>query len=412
MVVTKPKELQDVGKNTQVRRSTRTTDKRLAQSRLPAIANDIYGEFDSALMAMPQEARSPSLSYITSEEAISQSGDPWIGIRPIPPYQPPKDPSHRLSRFITRYEEHLHANQVGNLKERKTKISVCNKFLEVTGDVHMEEIRKFHAYQFAEWMAKQGLANKTIKSRVSRISKLLVYAEQQDVIPDNPFVNLSLADYGRASEPYLPFSTDEMTKIFAQEIAEKDRLALTLLATTGARLDEIALLKWSQIKTAYGITFLDLREEALVKTRQSKRVIPVHSKVAPLLQERGSGRLFDYRIDEDGKAQNAAGKRLAGYIDNVIEHPLKVLHSFRGTFKDMLKDSGVTSTMVAQLEDGEVTLPDIATEINSGQISKELNDRLTGHVQKDVAGNYGLGHALIPRAAAVETLALDFLPIT
>lgn len=410
VVVTKPPELQAASKNKQVRRSTSTTDKRLAEARLPGIANDIYKEFDRDLRPKPSSTIPPKLTYLTGDEALAINDDPWVALRPLPAFQPPKNPQNRLSRFIQSYEEYLHANQIADNKERKSKITYCNQFLDVTGDIFMDEIQKFHAYQFAQWMADKGLANKTIKSRISKVSKLLVRAEQTGVIKDSPFVNLSLADYGRPSESYLPFSVEEMKDIFAQTLSDNDRLALTLLATTGARLDEIALLKWSQVKVALGTTFLDLRSAAQVKNQQSRRVIPVHSRVVPLLEQRGNGRLFDYRLDEDGKAQNAAGKRLTQYIDNVIEHPLKVLHSFRGTFKDMLRDSGVTPEMVKQLEEGEVQLADIAQEINSGQISKELNDRFTGHAQKDVAGGYGLGHALIPRAAAVERLALEFLP--
>lgn len=76
----------------------------------------------------------------------------------------------------------------------------------------------------------------------------------------------------------------------------------------------------------------------------------------------------------------------------------------------MLKNAGVTALMVEQLEAGEVILSEIADAIVSGQVSKELNDRITGHAMPDVAGKYGVGHALIPRAAAIEKLSLSFLP--
>lgn len=413
VVVTKPPELQKSSKNKQIRRCTGTTDKNLAETRLPEIATKIYHEFDALLRAQSTGVDTLQIKYASPEEtATILRNDPWAAIRPLSPYEQPKDPAHTLARFIRSYEAHLHKNEIGDLKERKTKITVCNQFLNVTGNLHLGEIRKFHAYQFAQWLADGGKANSTIKSKISRISKMLIHAEQQGVIDDNPFVNLSLSEYGAAKVPYLPFTPDEMKEIFAQKIPTHDRLALTLLATTGARLDEIALLKWSQVKVEHSITFLDLRTEAKVKTQQSKRVIPIHSKVAPMLSKPSKGRLFEYSIDVNGKAQNAAGKRLSQYIDNIVEHPLKVLHSFRGTFKDMLNDAGVLPTMVEQLEAGEVALQDIAATINAGRVSKDLNDRLTGHVQPDVAGRYGLGPALIPRAAAVELLALEFLPNT
>jgi Trp operon repressor len=97
-------------------------------------------------------------------------------------------------------------------------------------------------------------------------------------------------------------------------------------------------------------------------------------------------------------------------VKNITDEPLKVLHSFRATFKDMLRDAGVTAEMVKLLESGEVTLSEFADAINSGRVSKDLNDRITGHSQKDVAGKYGLGEALITRAAAIEKLDLAFLP--
>ena len=48
VVVTKPKDLQR-GKNLQVRRSTGTTDQRIAETRMPALAEKIYAEFDKEL---------------------------------------------------------------------------------------------------------------------------------------------------------------------------------------------------------------------------------------------------------------------------------------------------------------------------------------------------------------------------
>jgi hypothetical protein len=58
----------------------------------------IYCEFDKALKATPRETWLPKIHYITSEEALDQYDDPWIGLRPLPPYEPPKDPAYNLVR--------------------------------------------------------------------------------------------------------------------------------------------------------------------------------------------------------------------------------------------------------------------------------------------------------------------------
>lgn len=412
VVVTKPSSLQAISKNIQVRRSTGTTDKREAEIRSHRLAAEIYAEFDTAILALEQQPQKIEFTFLTPAQMQADPNlrDPFIDRRMLPPMKLPQDPATRLSRYLEVYMAHLETNNIGDIRERRTRRNRCEEFISLIGDIYLSDVRKVHAYQYADWMVEKGLANKTIKSNISRISGMLTKAEQRGLIDSNPFTNLKLADYGRASQPWAPFEPEEMTKIFGQNMRAQERLILTVLATTGARLDEIALLEWSQVKVDFGITFLDLRDSLRTKNIQSRRIIPIHSKVAPLLAKRGEGRIFNYPLDANGKAQNAAGKRLAPFIDSITTNPQKVVHSFRGTFKDMLKNAGVTTEMVKQLESGEVGLSDIADTINANQVSKELNDRITGHAQPDTAGRYGVGHALIPRAAAIEKLALEFLP--
>ena len=42
-------------------------------------------------------------------------------------------------------------------------------------------------------------------------------------------------------------SPDELRRYFTLQISDPDKLVVALLATTGARLDEIALLEWGQL---------------------------------------------------------------------------------------------------------------------------------------------------------------------
>jgi hypothetical protein len=72
-------------------------------------------------------------------------------------------------------------------------------------------------------------------------------------------------------------------------------------------------------------------------------------------------------MDKDGKAQGPASKACMHYIRKVTDDPRVVLHSLRGTLKDMLRDVSV---------------------------SKEINDFITGHGSGDIAGSYGSGPSL------------------
>ena len=60
----------------------------------------------------------------------------------------------------------------------------------------------------------------------------------------------------------------------------------------------------------------------------------------------------------------------------------KTIHSLRGTFKDLIRDAG---------------------------ISKELNDFITGHAQVDVAGKYGDGFSLERRYEAINSVSHPWL---
>ena len=359
VVITKPTALQGTSANIQVRRSTGTTDKRMAEAAMPGIATEVYREFDKALDVKVHQAPQWTITYVTPDDihADPRLRDPFFARRMLPPLEEPKDPATKLSRFVPDYLKHIADRQLGDGKERRTRATKCNEFLALVGDIHVQDIRKTHAYRYAEWMEAKGLSNKTIKSGVSRVSVMLVRAEKLGIIEASPFINLSLEEYGKPPEPYLPFDPDELAAIFAQEMPVDDRLALTLLATTGARLDEIALLEWSQVQRETGITYLDFRPAKKLKNDQSQRVVPIHSKVAPMLSSRGVGRIFEYAKDADGKAQNAAGKRLSTYVNRVTQDPRKVVHSFRGTFKDMLRDAGVTPEMVKKLESGDDVAP-------------------------------------------------------
>lgn len=350
VVVTKPDELRIYSKGKQVRRSTGTADKKLAETRSVQIANEIYEEFQKEIDDIHLKAKArlyDPAARLTTQISVDPNTCITTDAFTIKHFGLDKDPKLKFSRLIPQYVEHLEMLDRESRKERNTKLSKLNEFLKIVDEKHelqIEDVKKVHAYDYAEWMALQGRANKTIRSNVSRVSAMLGWAERKGYIEQNPFVQLDLKEYGSASKAWLPFSWEELVDIFAQEILSEDRLALTLLATTGARLDEIALLEWSQIKQEHGITYIDLAD-ALVKNESSRRAVPIHSKIAGLLQKRGEGRIFSFALDKDGKAQNDAGKRLSRYIDNVTKDPRKVVHSFRGTFKDLLRNAGLTQDM-------------------------------------------------------------------
>lgn len=366
--VTMPPELQN-GTTKQVRRSTGTTDERAAQRIQHRKTKEIYAEFDRKL-GIDRSAPAPNVTYIDSHP------DPFAAYRPWPAFHP----DNPKLRVLVLRPEYIERRNWKREKSKKGANSHIREFGLVVGNLPVDKLKKVHAYDYAQYLDDMGRANSTIKTRVSSVKNLLTWCEQRGLIESNPFINLSLVNYGFPTKKYKPLSGEELVRLFQQDMNDRDRLCMSILAITGMRLDEVALLDWKQVKEDAGIVYLDLTE-AMVKTGGSNRKVPLHRDFT--LPKRGSGRVFDYNLGDDGKAQSYASRQLMPILRKAVgNNPRKVVNSLRGTFKDMIRNT---------------------------DSSKELNDFITGHNSGDVAGDYGEGHALALRAIAVNKLDISFL---
>jgi hypothetical protein len=143
-------------------------------------------------------------------------------------------------------------------------------------------------------------------------------------------------------------------------------------------------LRWDQVRKEDGIRYFSLIDgengNVIVKNQGSLRKVPLPDVLE--LPKRGEGRLFTYSLDADGKAQGDASKRLMKHVRKVTKMKTKAVHSIRGNLKDFLRDADV---------------------------SKELNDFITGHSSGDVAGKYGSGFSLQKRYEAINSVQHPWL---
>ena len=127
---------------------------------------------------------------------------------------------------------------------------------------------------------------------------------------------------------------------------------MSILACTGARLDEIALLEWGQVHeegfNGRNVRYLDTTG-AIVKNRPSRRLIPLVPegwKLFPtkltVTNKKEPERLFTYpRTGKDRKAQNKASDALMIHIRKVSTDPLLVVYSLRHTFSTMCRNASL-----------------------------------------------------------------------
>ncbi|WP_223427924.1 DUF6538 domain-containing protein [Tateyamaria pelophila] len=255
-------------------------------------------------------------------------------------------------------------NMAGSLLSG-TKLAV-KEFEDLYPNLLIDGVKRIHLYDYAEWLVEQGCANNTIKGRMSRLSKVFLRAEKRGHIEQSPTVGLNLSGYGRGVEHWKPFTKEQLTQIFAQDISPRERLLMATLITTGMRLDEAALLEWSDYKTEGDIPYFDLTRSTMkIKTQGSRRMVPVVPVLRKMLRP-SDGRIFDYNLNSQGKT-SASSISCMEYIRNITQDPHLVNHSYRGTLKDLLRDVGTPT---------------------------EVNNYITGHSSGDVAGTYGTGPSL------------------
>ena len=272
------------------------------------------------------------------------------------------------------------------LKGKKAFQTHINTFTELMGNLDVKAINAVTIYDFAELMAdKNASANATIINYVASISNVLSFAVRKGLVESNQAKGLDLRFYGRKAKKRKPFPVEQLKKLFELKLPDDIRMLWSILITTGMRLDEAALLSKSDIKVEKGIRHFDLTE-ALVKNAGSARKVPVPNAINDVLDDyikgRAALRLFDFPMNADGKAQNAASKKSMRFIRKVTSDPALVTHSLRHTFKDMCRDAG---------------------------IPEDLHDFITGHSGGDSATNYGEGHSLASRYHALNSIKHEYL---
>jgi len=272
--------------------------------------------------------------------------------------------------------EYLATSPYGLAKTTRDCELSLSQFQDYVRDVALTDVKAVMIHDYAEHLGATK-SRKTIEKKISYVKRMFDHAVRKDWLPINVFTGIVLdKKVGRPKASYIPFATAELTKLFGQNMPKHCHALLSVLITSGMRLDEAALLKWEEVKEEQGVVHYDLTN-AIVKNKGSQRKVPVHPALKWITTGK-TGQMFpEFTRDKDGKAQASASKALMPLIRKVTDDKSKVVHSLRGNFKDMLRDAGV---------------------------SKEVNDFITGHASGDVAGQYGKGPSLRVRKEALSLL--------
>ena len=293
-------------------------------------------------------------------------------------------------RFSDVVAEYL-ASKTEASKERSQRLKACETVVRICGDLPLAQYTKIDAYDIARSMHEDGYSNSQISKMITYGRGLFKYATKtrgtngEALLLDQPWKDIELADYGTEKRKYKPLELEELQALFNLDMGKQERLLLSILISTGMRLDEVALMTWERIREYKDVLCFCLINDTgdeRFKNRGSMRYVPVPKIIKPMLAKRGQGRVFTYRMDRDGKAQAAASDAVMQLMRKITTDDRKVAHSLRGNFKDALREL---------------------------EVSKELNDFITGHAQGDVGGKYGEGPSLRKRLEVIDRIQHPYL---
>lgn len=262
---------------------------------------------------------------------------------------------------------------------------VLQDFADVIGRKSLLSITRKDVVHYRDLLLEQGLSTRTAARKIGILKTIFVTGLNYELIETNPADNVR-TPVKQDRKSRIAFNSDDLKRIFNSLIYTTDyrpkgagREAaywLPLLALfTGARVEELAQLLVSDVQYLEGLGhYLNITDEAEhshLKNSASRRRIPIH----PILSACG---FIDYiAVISPAKflfphlKPNPRGK-MGGYYSNFfsvylrnqvkIKDSRKVFHSFRHTFKDACRVSG---------------------------IEEAVHDALTGHTNASVGRKYG-----------------------
>lgn len=322
---------------------------------------------------------------------------------------PLKNLSNISGSYLTAYECWQAESPAARGTTRDRYLNTIKSLAKFLNSKPIQEISRKDISDFAVHLIETGNSPVTSKQKIGILKTIFNSAINKEVLDKNPTDYFKLP-FKRPYKPRVGFTKEDLEAIFHSPIYTQGYLPLgggriacywlPLLALfTGARLEELAQLRVSDIKTAQGLghylVISDLSNPcAQLKNEHSRRNIPLHPALIACgflrhVQERQSGYLFpDLKLNPRGKRSGYFSNWFSVYLRKKvwITDTRKVFHSFRHTFKDLCR---------------------------TVSIEEAVHDALTGHTSASVSRKYGNDQfPLPPLFKAIEQFEIAGLDLS
>lgn len=278
-----------------------------------------------------------------------------------------------FSDCVTLYlAEKKHDNSAKTLLEKQSTLEEFQRFF---GDLDLNLVTAEQAISYKNRQISDGLSALRINKRVGFLRDFFTYAINNRLyFQDNPFQNLGISRKSKLAQKvksYEAFSDDDLKAIFENPefltfMNKPDYYWLPLLALhSGARIEELASLKLTQIRQENGVWFFKIEK---AKNKNSVRQIPIHPQILALgfdkytesVKDKG-GQLFPHLKDSINGFSKNCSRRFGLYLEKIgIKDGRKVFHSFRSTFINRMTylntHPAILMAVVGHFEQGNLDL--------------------------------------------------------
>jgi integrase len=284
------------------------------------------------------------------------------GMSFTPPADKPKPlpKSLMLSKAAEQYlQEKRHGNERSTLSEKKSAFA---HYIASMGDTELNHVTKERVRQWKAKMDGTGTQSaRTINKKISFLTDLFKWSINNGHYhhATNPCEGLRIAQSkDNKGESYLPFSNDDIAKIFGAgytaHMKEAHDYWLPLMGLySGRRIEALASLTTANVREVDGVlSFVIVKD----KNNAGRGIVPVHPRLIELgfkayldgLKANAEAQLFPKL--RGLKLSKKTGRNFGEWLDEVgISDPLKVFHSFRHSVITRLHAARANTAHVMQL---------------------------------------------------------------
>lgn len=358
------------GKKTLVR-SLKTSDLRVARRKRDAIVTEYERVRELAAPPKPDSIQD-TISYLQSvakyarASPVAQSAE-TRNSRREPSATPNNNKANKLApscpSLVGMLDVYLLQNadvkKIGTLSKDKRAVTVFLSYLK-RSDIQLSDITRTNVSGWCDYMKENGRAIQTQANFLSSMAGILdlAAARYHDAPPleKNPFRGHKL-NTAKSRESYEAFTDQDVIALLRglQEAGEGELFDVASIAAySGMRIGEICNLKPEHIIVIDNVHLFHVQEG---KTSNAARVVPIASKILPMVLERCqmpyNGFLF-YRASitkrEDGKRSSWHVNRFGRLKRDILpDSENKVFHSYRHTWISKLNAAGVDESRIALL---------------------------------------------------------------